>query len=197
MESPTLVVTTKIARSWQQYPSVTPSQSKLSDVYATLAISEDEARNGTTRTLTLSGGQRISVSIPPGTHEGQVIELDDAGKPVSLIPNIGSYRSHNCRSSDRTRCCQSRLNPYDQTIASTPYHQMQGSEPGPPCIEALLSTRHTQCMNMLKVVMRPHLPTPVGSDQKTYRLPIGLAILMVVLALLIIARWRILFRQGE
>ena len=63
MEGPTLLVTRDSA-GVATVPSSSSSKSKFSDVYATLAISEDEARHGTTRTLTLSNGQRISVSIP-------------------------------------------------------------------------------------------------------------------------------------
>jgi serine/threonine protein kinase len=46
------------------------------EITATLAISEAEALHGTNRSLVLPGGQHISVSIPPGISNGQVIRLE-------------------------------------------------------------------------------------------------------------------------
>jgi serine/threonine protein kinase len=55
----------------------------------TLAISEAEARNGTNRALTLPGGRRVTVSIPPGAQNGQVIDLSDPGDPsIGSSPGI-------------------------------------------------------------------------------------------------------------
>lgn len=45
------------------------------DMRATLAISDVEASHGTMRTLTLPGGQRVTVSVPAGAYEGQLIRL--------------------------------------------------------------------------------------------------------------------------
>ncbi len=42
-------------------------------IQATLAISPEEALHGTSRTLTLAGGQRVRVAIPAGAQSGQVI----------------------------------------------------------------------------------------------------------------------------
>ncbi len=42
---------------------------------ATLAISEDEARTGTNRTLMLPGGRQVRIRIPAGVQDGQVISV--------------------------------------------------------------------------------------------------------------------------
>ncbi len=42
-------------------------------IHATLAISPEEALHGTSRTLTLAGGQRVRAAIPAGAQNGQVI----------------------------------------------------------------------------------------------------------------------------
>ena len=55
----------------------TPAQSQ--DLHATLAISKREALTGTSRTLTLPGGQHITVTIPAGAKDGQVVRLEDRG----------------------------------------------------------------------------------------------------------------------
>jgi len=57
------------------------------DIRATLAISAIEAVNGTSRTLTLSNGQRIRVVVPPGMQNGQVLRVggqDDTGSNSSI-----------------------------------------------------------------------------------------------------------------
>ena len=46
-------------------------------IQATLAISAAEALAGTTRALMLQGGQRVTVAIPPGVQNGQVIRVND------------------------------------------------------------------------------------------------------------------------
>jgi hypothetical protein len=51
------------------------------DVHATLALSQFEAMNGTSRTLTLPGGRQVVVPIPAGTREGQEIRLEGQGQP--------------------------------------------------------------------------------------------------------------------
>jgi len=206
LESPTLYggqSSTKLA----VVSGVTPSQSNMSDVYATLAISEDEARNGTTRTLTLSGGQRISVSIPPGTHEGQIIELDDAGKPVSASdtkPSGAIVLTIAVQSTDNP-VLPGRLNYYDQTIASTPAQPLERGGrnntpiPLPPPVPTPIANG-ADLSNQPPVYAPPpplvygpvagYSPaqpvyTPVAPASKPRRFPIGIAIMMVVLAVVL------------
>jgi eukaryotic-like serine/threonine-protein kinase len=50
------------------------------DIRATLAISKAEAQAGTTRILNLPGGRPITVPIPPGIHDGQVIRFEGQGE---------------------------------------------------------------------------------------------------------------------
>src|SRR5207237_2802139 len=51
------------------------------DIRATLALSQAEVRNGTTRTLNLPRGRRITLPIAAGTRDGQVIRLPGQGEP--------------------------------------------------------------------------------------------------------------------
>lgn len=183
------------------------SQSHMSDVNATLAISEDEARNGTTRTITLSGGQRISVSIPPGTHEGQVIELDDAGKPVSASdtkPSGAIVLTIAVQATDRS-VLPDRFNSYDQTIASTPNQPLgrggRGDTPLPPHAPPPLPITSGVDLNNQPPIYAPPPPLvygpvagyssavpvypPAAPVSKPRRFPIGIAIMMVVLAIVL------------
>ncbi len=58
-----------------------PSASGSEDIRATLTISQAEAQTGTTRTLNLPRGRRISVPIPSGIPDGQVIRFEGQGEP--------------------------------------------------------------------------------------------------------------------
>jgi serine/threonine protein kinase len=64
-------------------PSQVLLPSSGDDIRATLAISQAEAQTGTTRTLNLPRGRRITVPIPSGIPDGQVIRFDGQGEPSS------------------------------------------------------------------------------------------------------------------
>ncbi len=51
------------------------------EMRAELAISEAEARTGTTRVLTLPGGQTLHVKVPAGVQDGYIVRLDSQGSP--------------------------------------------------------------------------------------------------------------------
>jgi len=67
-----------------------PSPFGANDIRATLAISKEEALNGTSRVLTIPGGRRISVSVPAGAYDGQVIRLQDLGGPPNNDTPVGA-----------------------------------------------------------------------------------------------------------
>ncbi|HXZ03947.1 MAG TPA: DnaJ C-terminal domain-containing protein [Ktedonobacteraceae bacterium] len=51
------------------------------DIRATLAISLVESQTGTSRTLNLPRGRRITIPIPSGIPDGQVIRFEGQGEP--------------------------------------------------------------------------------------------------------------------
>ncbi|GAC1379988.1 MAG: hypothetical protein NVSMB33_05600 [Ktedonobacteraceae bacterium] len=51
------------------------------DIRATLALSQEEGRTGTSRTLNLPGGRQVVVPVPAGTRDGQEIRLEGQGQP--------------------------------------------------------------------------------------------------------------------
>ena len=57
------------------------SPSNDEDIRASLAISKVESQTGTTRTLNLPRGRRISIPIPSGIPDGQVIRFEGQGEP--------------------------------------------------------------------------------------------------------------------
>lgn len=52
------------------------------DIRATLALSQSEARTGSSRTLTLPGGRRITVPVRAGIRNGELIRLKGLGEPA-------------------------------------------------------------------------------------------------------------------
>jgi serine/threonine protein kinase len=70
------------AQSMDTSTVINTSNARVSkEITATLAISEAEAIHGTNRTLVLTGGQHIAVSIPPGIRNGQVMRLEGQFQP--------------------------------------------------------------------------------------------------------------------
>ncbi len=50
------------------------------EIHAVLAISENEARHGTLRALTLPGGRRVTIAVPAGIQDGHMVRLDSQGE---------------------------------------------------------------------------------------------------------------------
>ncbi len=82
IDHPTIVNTLGRAPFDDNRPTMMSGANLLEDttVRATLAISAAEAAIGTRRTLTLPGGQRITVFVPAGVQNGQVLRIgEEAG----------------------------------------------------------------------------------------------------------------------
>jgi eukaryotic-like serine/threonine-protein kinase len=62
-------------------PGAVPPRQQPSGIFAVLAISPAEARAGGSRTLTLPDGRRITVPLPAGVYDGQVISVQDRAGP--------------------------------------------------------------------------------------------------------------------
>ncbi len=58
---------------------------------ATLAISEDEARNGANRNLTLPGGRQVHVRIPAGVKDRQIIRVLDQSEQAGVGSTMRVY----------------------------------------------------------------------------------------------------------
>ena len=61
----------------------TEPQAQGIETYATVAISKEEADTGISRMITLPGGGKVSVPIPAGTQNGQVIRVPSSAEPSS------------------------------------------------------------------------------------------------------------------
>jgi eukaryotic-like serine/threonine-protein kinase len=58
---------------------------------ATLAISEDEARNGVNRNITLPGGRQVRVRIPAGVKDKQIIKVLDQSDQTGISSTVRVY----------------------------------------------------------------------------------------------------------
>ena len=62
---------------------ISERKEQTSDLRATLAISDAEALRGTLRNLALPDGRRVSVTVPAGAYDGQLIRLEGQAIPSS------------------------------------------------------------------------------------------------------------------
>ena len=65
-----------------------PQQADADEIEAILAISQAEAHSGTSRAITLPGGQQVSVAVPAGVSNGQIIRLKGLGDSSSQINEL-------------------------------------------------------------------------------------------------------------
>ncbi len=159
----------------------TPSTLQSPDLHVTLAISKDEAQRGTNRLLTLPGGRQISVSVPAGAYNGQVLRVPGVGEPYynsglasTLILTLtiqetgeqaplGQYREL-----DRTVPASNSTNP-GKTIPSPGESYMPVISHPPPLTPEVAEAHH------LQPVVRQH-----GISTGTAVLLVGLAFLIIV-----------------
>jgi hypothetical protein len=62
---------------------------RLEDLHATLAISQQEAKRGTIRTLSLPGKRQVQITVPAQAWHGQILRLEGLG----IAPYEGGPRS--------------------------------------------------------------------------------------------------------
>ncbi len=105
-----------------------PQQSSVGDIRATLAISPAEAQSGTSRMITLPGGQHVNVTIPAGVSDGHVMRIQDhselAGLAGPVILTIAIKRSEEAQMS-------SEMSGAKQLLSTSPTGVQQPFDPGP------------------------------------------------------------------
>jgi eukaryotic-like serine/threonine-protein kinase len=72
-------------------PQLPSADDITNDIRSTLAISSAEARSGTSRMITLPGGQHVNVTVPAGAYDGQVIRLQSPGEPTTPVGELISH----------------------------------------------------------------------------------------------------------
>ena len=136
------------------------------DIRATLAISRDEASRGTTRTLTLPGGRHVSVTIPAGAQDGQVIRLQGQDDPTGGTRSPGALIL-TITILDTEKPIPSLTTQSDQTAtSSTPFSNTGGAVTSTPTSEPIA----------IKTARRR------GPSRRKVMLFIGLALLVIGLS---------------
>ena len=100
-----------------------PNFARAREVRATLAISKREAQSGTTRTLNLARGQQVTVAVPAGAYDGQIIRLKDASIGTLII-------TLSVKETEPTFLPSTPSQSYDKTIPSSNRGIL--AEPVPP-----------------------------------------------------------------
>ena len=138
-----------------------------SELRATLAISRSEALSGTNRTLTLPGGRKVTVVVPAGAYDGQVIRVegqdyDDSANTLLLTLAVIEVE---------TTTVPPDPNQELPTIAaSSPYVQnplISSPTPIPYYQNPSTSTPNVYAQNPLTAPPPPNLETPTTAAPST------------------------------
>jgi eukaryotic-like serine/threonine-protein kinase len=62
----------------------------INNIHIILTINEMEAINGISRTITLPDGRPVTVAVPAGAYDGQIIQLEGQGKPSNYSELAGA-----------------------------------------------------------------------------------------------------------
>lgn len=128
IDHPTIVNTMGHLQYDDNRPTMMSAANPVQDdaIRATLAISLAEAASGTSRALTLPGGQRITVSVPPGVQNGQVLRIGeqdgtlvDGNLAGPLLLTIAVAPSYNAGAAVVSHDDRTIINPDPALIANT------------------------------------------------------------------------------
>ncbi len=101
-----------------------------SDIHATLAISMAEAQTGSRRTLNFPDGRQISVTVPIGVYNGQVLRMEGLGLPSPYGGPTGALLLSIAIAPTETIPAITNPEKLSQTIAVAPPPPSPPSSPG-------------------------------------------------------------------
>ncbi|HYL43969.1 MAG TPA: protein kinase [Ktedonobacteraceae bacterium] len=194
IDKPTLL---KMQHNVQEPTIVNAAQSRpqSGDIFATLAISAEEAERGSNRTLNLPGGQRVSIVIPPGIRDGEILRLDNQGKTVSSADQIAPIvLTISVKPGEKPQAASPAHN-YEATVSSTPPQNLRnsGTVPVAPIIASSASdssdnlptvaSRRGAAYNIDSTVQAPYRGVSVPHQR---RFPLVITLLLLVLLLVLV-----------
>ena len=175
------------------------------DIRATLALSQAEVRNGTTRTLNLPGGRRITLPIAAGTRDGQIIRLPGQGEPSAYGGPAGDLILTIAVSSEQYRNRPYPVDPLDDpdrptefvtpvpppASTSSPNYAATtvNSSPQQPLYVPQPQAQYADTSDYSggrQPLPPPQLALPPEPPERRRRLSRGVILMIVVLALLLI-----------
>jgi hypothetical protein len=146
------------------------------DIRATLALSQAEARAGSTRTLNLPGGRKITIDIPAGIQNGEELRFPGQGEPLweggpagDLILTVSIPQTSPVSSPSNPGLYQNAPgSPYQPTeVGSVPSFSSPGYNPGSG--SGIPSTSYAPPGNYVPP------PPPVSGDNYPQQEPLYLA----------------------
>ena len=190
------------------------------DIRATLALSPAEAQNGSSRTLNLPGGRRITVPVRAGIRDGEEIRLKSQGESAwpggpagdliltVTIPNVGPQPYYANNPGSPTDYMQAPLPSAPNYPAVGPYGSSSPSYP--PAGAGVGYTNHpepTQAHLYRNQAPNAYPPSYTGYPQagqqfpqqpppKQRRFSLTVTILLIVIVLLILAGSSLIYYIG-
>ncbi len=155
----------KAVKTLPPEPAIRPAEPRPSEIRATLAISTTEAVAGTNRTLTLPGGRKVIVLVPPGAYDGQVIRLPNPGNPGSAASSPGVLiLTLAVQPAEQARFAPDAEGAQQTMLTSSPNFQPLStpvSEPNPP---PTVLAPPPPAQSPTPVDSDPHLPSTVRAS---------------------------------
>lgn len=120
------------------------------DIQATLRISSDEARDGTNRSITLPSGQHVTVAVPAGASDGQIIRLQNGDTSSELKQTViltvavkdaeENHTPANDISSARTVYTPPKIQPPANSFSGHDLPTVAGADSSPRLAERMVET---------------------------------------------------------
>jgi serine/threonine protein kinase len=150
------------------------------DIRSTLAISTEEAKAGTSRMITLPGGQQVKVTVSPGAVDGQIIRLQDLGD--ATIPVDELILTIAIISAEETRLSANSIS-HEHTLL-TPQSKVQlPFEPSPGHdLPTIASSSNPNLQRTPEVQQQPPVPS-----RRRVSVPMTVGIISGVIVLLLLA----------
>lgn len=119
---------------------MTFQDAQYGDIRATLAVSQDEARNGGSRVVNLPGGRAVTITVPAGINDGEEIRLrgqgdvsgpgGTTGDLILRVSVVAANRFESQQSPDAALPTEViQMPPPPQTLAHTEYAGGSGYAP--------------------------------------------------------------------
>jgi eukaryotic-like serine/threonine-protein kinase len=99
------------------------------NIHITLSISPDEARSGSMHVVTLPSGRRVTVGVPRGAYNGQVLQMEGQGEYSTLNGPIGALLVKIEFAKEVERVTLARTEVLEKTV---PAPNVPGKEPADP-----------------------------------------------------------------
>jgi serine/threonine protein kinase len=161
-------------------PVLVLPQTSVDDIRATLAISALEAKSGTSRMITLPGGQHVNVRIPAGVSEGHVMRIQGYGESTGVaVPVILTIA---IKQSEEAQRATEMSSPKQQLSMAQPELQQSLDQRSDHNLPTLLAS-DPQLQASVRQSLPPLQERPPARRSRIAAILTGLIILVILLLL--------------